>query len=540
MGLNEILKIIQELTDQYLIDRAYIVGGLPRDLHMSIPNIKTTDLDLTTNSSDVLRLGILVADSLNVPFELSEDGHLTVFADEFDLDFSSHFVSDKVVEYLKGKHPGLEEAFSRDFTINTLHQDLATREILDPTHLGFKDIEEKIIRTPVPPEITLTDDPRRAYRAVDLAARYGFGIAPEIKEFVVNNPEMFSAEKIKDKYIAVKINKALKSNEDLTLKLLQEMELFDDVPLSGYFKEVLIKRKMLADYLSKNNLSKTSAFLAKNWKDYVSQGPEYQALKDWWDRNHQSVPGNYPGNYDGWSRWYMDHYRGDWSFQHKDPNQALEVLNQEVSSPNQNSKLKQNIKNFLSTIENPGSTENVRIKPGVNLSNLTPETLRFIEVLGATAQALGAETPIITSGWRSIEEQAAIMAKNWYNNGGAKSGRRYLTKLYGRDYGNDMADIFERYGLSAKGQELAVQVIQKQRVGSSHILSPGQAIDLGLTSGIKKVLEAVQDQKIFDFKIVNETESAGPHYHITVRGLRGRKASVSRKERLEKFNMLIF
>jgi tRNA nucleotidyltransferase/poly(A) polymerase len=248
MNLGETLSLVAQIAERYLVDKPYIVGGLPRDVYLK-KEIKTTDVDLTTNSPDVLRLGILVANEMNATFELSDDGHLTAFTDSFDLDFSSNFISEGVVEYLGDKHQEYHEAYSRDFTINTLHQDLLTREIVDPTGQGFEDIKNKIIRTPVPPHITLEDDPRRIYRAVNLAARYGYRIDPTIVEFVLENPEIFSSENVKDKYISVKIAKALKEDAELTLHLLRELDLLKNVPLSGYFKDVLISKKLLVEYL---------------------------------------------------------------------------------------------------------------------------------------------------------------------------------------------------------------------------------------------------------------------------------------------------
>jgi poly(A) polymerase len=249
MNLKEILRIVGSIANFYKIKKPYIVGGVPRDIYLKIPTIKSKDIDITTNSNDSLRLAVLFADRINEIFELSEDGHVTVFYGNYDIDFSSNFVSPKVVEYLKGSHKGIEEVFSRDFTINTLHQDLETGEISDPTGKGFEDIKNKIIRTPVPPEITFNDDPRRIYRAINLAARYKFDIAPEIIDFANENKELFSSKNIKDSYAIIKINKALQEDEDLTIKLLKEMNLFKSMPLSGRFKDVLISKKYLADYL---------------------------------------------------------------------------------------------------------------------------------------------------------------------------------------------------------------------------------------------------------------------------------------------------
>ncbi len=250
MGLREVLAQIDAMAKKYHIDKPYIVGGLPRDIYMKNTPLKTADIDLTTNSPEVLRLGIMVAAELNVTFELSDDGHMTVYTDDFDLDFSSNFISTAVGEYLGEDAKNLGEAFSRDFTINTLHQDLITKKIVDPINMGFDDINNKIIKTPVPARITLTDDPRRAYRAINLAARYGFKIHEDIKTFTIDNPKLFSSENVKDKYVAVKISKALKEDEEYTLTLLKELGLFGNVPLSGLFKDILIERKLLSDYLS--------------------------------------------------------------------------------------------------------------------------------------------------------------------------------------------------------------------------------------------------------------------------------------------------
>ncbi len=250
MSLKYILKTIYELAERYKIYKPYIVGGVPRDIYLKIPNIKTTDVDITTNSNDSLRLGILFADKINEVFEVSEDTHVTVFADKYDIDFSSHFISEGVKNYLSKRIDNimLLEVYSRDFTMNTLHQDLRTGKIFDPTKMGFNDIKNRIVRTPVPPEITFRDDPRRIYRAINLAARYDFTIAPEIIKFAKENKELFSSKNIKDKYATVKLNKALLENEKKTIESLKELDLFNSVPLAGRFKELLIAKKYLADY----------------------------------------------------------------------------------------------------------------------------------------------------------------------------------------------------------------------------------------------------------------------------------------------------
>jgi len=563
MSLQDTLKLIQGVADKYMIDKPYIVGGLPRDIYMDIPDVKTTDIDLTTNSPEVLRLGILLAEELNVTFDLSDDGHVTVFSEDFDLDFSSHFISPNVIEYLDGDNKGLEEAFSRDFTINTLHQDLITREITDPTGKGFEDIKNRVIKTPVPADITLTDDPRRVYRAINLAARYDFDIAQDVKDFTLDNPELFSSENVKDKYMAVKIGKALKSNEELTLKLLKELNLFRNVPLSGHFKDVLIKRKILADYLGSVALNPKLAFQANSWSAYANQGLEYKELADWWKANASNVDGNWNPSYQSWTSWYNKHKSG-WGNIHKGPKETLDIMKSEVNSGFGVSSLiptslmnglkqrKQDLYNLLGYDEeipkeertpqraqsyNPLLGGKVYTKPGVNIDNVTPAVSSFIESIGNKAQELGAQTPIITSGWRSLDNQSSLVGRNWKSNGGISGGRRYLENLYGREYGGQMSSIFEQYGTGPQAQALVVKVIKSRSVGSYHITNPGQALDLSMTSGIKEVLDSIQSEGLFDMKIVDETNSAGPHYHVSIKGENFRLASIrDRKERLKKLS----
>jgi hypothetical protein len=458
----------------------------------------------------------------------------------------------------------LEEAFSRDFTINALHQDLITGEITDPTRQGFDDIKAMIIKTPVPAEITLTDDPRRVYRAINLAARYDFGIAQDIKDFTIANPDLFSSENVKDKYIAVKIGKALKENQELTLSLLKELNLFKNVPLSGYFKDVLIENKILVDYLESSALDHKTAFMAGSWEQYESQGPAYQAVGSWWRNNSKKVPGSWDNSYTSWSNWYMDKYRGEWGGKHKSPEETLEVMkglggkgwgltslipkslrdgfknrkddlygllgiNDEVPAEE---RTPERAKEYV-----PVGDGKVYAKPGVNVENVTSAVKNFMEALGKKAAELGVETPIITSGWRSVENQAGLMGRNWNSNGGMQGGREYLVKIYGQDYGSQMADVFEQHGFGRESVDPAVRVIKSRPVGSYHIANPGMALDISLTSGIKEVLDTIKSEGVFDIKIVDETDTAGPHYHVSIRSENSRLASIrDRKERLRKLS----
>lgn len=72
-----------------------------------------------------------------------------------------------------------EDAFRRDLTINALFYNIHTQLVEDFTGQGLADLRRAIVRTPLPPMVTLQDDPLRALRVLRFACRFGFTIAEE-------------------------------------------------------------------------------------------------------------------------------------------------------------------------------------------------------------------------------------------------------------------------------------------------------------------------------------------------------------------------
>lgn len=252
MDSEKIYSYILDISKENKISRPYVVGGIPRDLVSDNP-ANYMDIDITTNYSDVVRLGMLFADKLKVGFEIFKDGHISVFLKGYSVDFSSNYISEDAIEYNSkeiGNDDFLKEVYSRDFTINTLLIDLETKDILDPTGMGKSDISEKVIRTVSSPEITFLDDPNRIFRAIELATRMNFSLHKDIVDFLVNNSDLIINDlDIKDAYIESSIAKSLTNNPEKTLELLLELNLLKAVPLTGSFKNELIKRRMIKQYL---------------------------------------------------------------------------------------------------------------------------------------------------------------------------------------------------------------------------------------------------------------------------------------------------
>ncbi len=96
-----------------------------------------------------------------------------------------------------------EDRMRRDFTINTIAISLDKNDfgnLVDPLE-GIDDIEKKIIKTPLHPDQTFSDDPLRMMRAIRFAAQLNFDIASETFESIKKNAyriSIVSAERITD------------------------------------------------------------------------------------------------------------------------------------------------------------------------------------------------------------------------------------------------------------------------------------------------------------------------------------------------------
>ena len=203
--LNEpIFKLISKCADKLGLD-AYVIGGYVRDIIMQRP---TKDIDVVT-----IGKGIDLAKLLHQ--ELGEEAHLSVFknfgtAQIKYKDLEIEFVGARKESYDRNsRKPVVEDGTleddqnRRDFTINALAVGLSKNnygKLLDPFG-GLKDIENKIIRTPLEPGITYSDDPLRMMRAIRFSSQLGFKIEEKSFQALSENKErikIVSKERIAD------------------------------------------------------------------------------------------------------------------------------------------------------------------------------------------------------------------------------------------------------------------------------------------------------------------------------------------------------
>ncbi len=228
-GIKDILLEFKRLAKDNGISEPFIIGGLPRDKILNRFH-KIEDVDVTTGDESVFNLAELAANRFKaVPMRFA-DGHYQLYIEGIKFDFSSNYNSPDVEYFLTkaGVRKPSEmqmELFSRDFTCNTLIIPLTLRKIIDPTGLALDDIKRKIIRTPLPPRITLRDDTKRVVRAIYLAAKLGFEIERDIITWSRSHHDKIR-EEVSEGFSKRKLASAARADPDRTMKYLTAMDLW--------------------------------------------------------------------------------------------------------------------------------------------------------------------------------------------------------------------------------------------------------------------------------------------------------------------------
>lgn len=228
---------MEDIHKRLNISKPYICGGAPRDKVLN-KLTEISDLDITTGDKTVdyiaKELSVLMGKKFAFKFSKAPDGHSTIQLGNLKIDFSSNFNTPNIDEHLKkigitNPTEMQRELFSRDFTCNTLLMSLDLKNISDPTGLGFKDIDAKIIKTCLAPDITLREQ-NRIIRVIYLAAKLDFNVDPDIITWVKNNPGYVKLTSVKT--LEEKLTKAMSYNPDKTVHLLEQMALWNYVPIA--------------------------------------------------------------------------------------------------------------------------------------------------------------------------------------------------------------------------------------------------------------------------------------------------------------------
>ena len=201
---DKIFSLISETADTLGLE-CYVVGGYVRDIFLNRPS---KDIDVVVVGS-----GIRTAEALGK--RLGPKAHVSVFhnfgtAQVKFFDTEVEFVGARKESYSHDSRKPIVENGTleddqnrRDFTINALAVCMNKArfgELVDPFG-GLEDLKQGIIRTPLDPDITFSDDPLRMMRCIRFATQLNFYIEEETFNALERNRErikIISYERIKD------------------------------------------------------------------------------------------------------------------------------------------------------------------------------------------------------------------------------------------------------------------------------------------------------------------------------------------------------
>lgn len=219
---NPIFDVIAKASEQLNVE-SYVIGGFVRDLLLN----RTAKKDI-----DIVAVGSGIELALKVSELLPNQPKVQVFKNygtamlRYD-DTDIEFVGARKESYnFDSRNPLVEDGTleddqnRRDFTINALALSLNKSNfgtLVDPFN-GAIDLERKIIKTPLNPDVTFSDDPLRMMRGIRFAAQLDFEIEPESFTSITKNKDRISI--ISGERIVEELNKILMTDKPSTGFLL--------------------------------------------------------------------------------------------------------------------------------------------------------------------------------------------------------------------------------------------------------------------------------------------------------------------------------
>lgn len=211
-------KTVIDITDPVLLRiaalahehnvRAYVVGGYVRD---AVMGRLRTDIDITVEA-DPLEFARIVADvfrSKTVEFANFRTAMVPIGEHQIE------FVGTRREEYREDSRKPIvvegtleDDLRRRDFTVNSLAASLSADTLGEVVDLfgGIDDIPRKVLKTPLDPIVTMSDDPLRMMRAARFAAQLGFTVEQAVLDAMTSMADrikIISQERISDEFLKI-------------------------------------------------------------------------------------------------------------------------------------------------------------------------------------------------------------------------------------------------------------------------------------------------------------------------------------------------
>ena len=226
---NEVFGIVSKAAEEEGV-RAFVIGGFVRDAFLGRPS---KDIDIVVEGSGIAlakRVGKIVGSKVAVysnfgtamlHYKGVEVEFVGARKESYDRNSRKPVVEDGTLE---------EDQQRRDFTVNALALSLQREDygsLVDPFG-GIRDLHTGLLRTPLDPDTTYSDDPLRMIRAIRFATQLSFTIVPESFEAIKRNKErldILSLERINEE-----LNKILLSPKpSVGFLLLEESGLLEKI-----------------------------------------------------------------------------------------------------------------------------------------------------------------------------------------------------------------------------------------------------------------------------------------------------------------------
>ena len=226
---NEVFGIVSKAAEEEGV-RAFVIGGFVRDAFLGRPS---KDIDIVVEGSGIAlakRVGKIVGSKVAVysnfgtamlHYKGVEVEFVGARKESYDRNSRKPLVEDGTLE---------EDQQRRDFTVNALALSLQREDygsLVDPFG-GIRDLHNGLLRTPLDPDTTYSDDPLRMIRAIRFATQLSFTIVPESFEAIKRNKErldILSLERINEE-----LNKILLSPKpSIGFLLLEESGLLEKI-----------------------------------------------------------------------------------------------------------------------------------------------------------------------------------------------------------------------------------------------------------------------------------------------------------------------